>query len=67
MGSGLSTAVRAFNSARGSWESRLMPKAREFEKLNKIVGQDGLRELNMLEGAPVLNEEPEDNSNEEGN
>ena len=67
VGSGLSTAVRAFNSARGSWESRLMPKAREFEKLNKIVGQDGLRELNMLEGAPVLNEEPEDNSNEEGN
>ena len=67
VGSGLSTAVRAFNSARGSWESRLMPKAREFEKLNKIVGEDGLRELNMLEGMPVLNEEPEDNSNEEGN
>ncbi|SVC14521.1 uncharacterized protein METZ01_LOCUS267375, partial [marine metagenome] len=63
VGSGLSTAVRAFNSARGSWETRLMPKAREFEKLNTITKNEGIKELNMLEEMPVQSEESEDNQN----
>ena len=65
VGSGLSTAVRAFNSARGSWEIRLMPKAKEFEKLSTITKNEGIEELNMLEEMPVQdNEESEEIDNE---
>ena len=41
-----------------------MPKAREFEKLNTITKNEGIKELNMLEEMPVQSEEPEENDNE---
>ena len=64
VGRSLQTAVSRYNDMVGSLESRVLPKAREFEKL-KVEGTKPLEELAPLE-APVrplvkLDADPEEN------
>ena len=46
---GLSAAVTGFNSAKSSWDSRLMPQARKFETLISMDVKDSLQEVKAVE------------------
>ena len=46
---GLSDAVSGFNSAKSSWDARLMPQARKFESLISLDAKDSLEELRSIE------------------
>ncbi|MDG2060904.1 MAG: DNA recombination protein RmuC [SAR86 cluster bacterium] len=46
---GLSDAVSGFNSAKSSWDSRLMPQARKFESLISLDSKDSIEELKSVE------------------
>jgi DNA recombination protein RmuC len=51
VGSGLNTAVRSYNQAVGSLESRVLPSARRFKELGAAGGED-IPELPALEQQP---------------
>ena len=49
VGDGLNKSVKAYNSAVGSFESRVMPKARKFEQLYVTAADDQIKELEPVE------------------
>lgn len=51
VGSGLTTAINAYNQAVGSMEVRLLPAARRFKELGAAAGED-IPELGPVERAP---------------
>lgn len=68
MGRSLSAAVDKYNAFVGSLESRVLPKAREFEKLKVEHGGKGIEELAGVDTAvrPVTKLEIADGSNGSG-
>jgi DNA recombination protein RmuC len=49
VGDGLNRSVKAYNGAVGSFESRVMPKARKFEQLYVAAADDQIEELVPVE------------------
>jgi len=49
VGDGLNKSVKAYNNAVGSFESRVMPKARKFEQLYVTAANDQIKELEPVE------------------
>jgi DNA recombination protein RmuC len=49
VGDGLNRSVKAYNSAVGSFESRVMPKARKFEQLYVTAADGQIEELIPVE------------------
>ncbi len=53
IGRGLFSAVDGFNRAQTSWNSRLMPKIREFENSSKTDQNRILKDIKQVEALPV--------------
>ncbi|MBI3599368.1 MAG: DNA recombination protein RmuC, partial [Nitrospinae bacterium] len=49
IGKGLNTAVKSYNSAIGSWESRVMPGAQRLKELGASAPEKSLPELNQID------------------
>ena len=56
---GLSAAVSGFNSAKSSWDSRLMPQARKFETLISMDVKDSLQEVKAVETLAIKDDTEE--------
>jgi len=49
VGSGLSSAIKSYNDAVGSWEGRILPSGRKLEQLKSIEGKEILPDLEKVE------------------
>ena len=49
IGEGLNKAVKSYNSAIGSWESRVMPGAQRLKELGASAPEKELPELNQID------------------
>ena len=51
IGKGLSTAVKSYNSAIGSWESRVIPGGQRLKELGASAPEKDVPELNQIDTA----------------
>jgi len=49
MGGGLKAALKSYNDAIGSWESRILPSGRKLEQLKAIDAKDSLPEFEKID------------------
>lgn len=59
VGRGLSQALSAYNSAIGSYETRLPPSGRRLAELGLATGKAKLDDIQLVEGSPrclILND-----------
>jgi DNA recombination protein RmuC len=49
VGGGLKSALKSYNEAVGSWESRILPAGRKLEQLNAIDNKDTLSDFELLD------------------
>lgn len=49
VGTGLKTALKGFNDAAGSWESRVIPAGRKLEQLKATEGKDALPGFDIID------------------
>lgn len=53
VGKGLTGAVENYNRAMGSFTTRVIPSARDFQKLQQLVDDERLPELGQIEATPA--------------
>lgn len=49
VGGGLETALKSYNDAVGSWESRVLPAGRKLEQLKETDSKDSLSDIDKIE------------------
>ena len=49
VGAGLKTALKGFNDAAGSWESRVIPAGRKLEQLKAVDNKEGLPGFDIID------------------
>jgi DNA anti-recombination protein RmuC len=60
MGGGLKAALRSYNEAIGSWESRIVPAGRKLEQLKSTDAKDALPDFDIIDKPVREIKKPED-------